>query len=138
MNWPEDIEKYGKHYSDGSFWKKLMKHAKKLGAKTMYMALLLFYAWQSEGVTNKERAMIVGALGYLMLPVDLIPDFIPIAGFVDDFSALVAAYKVVKGNISDGVRASARNKMAEWFGDVDFAGLDRQVEQAAEEEPDDQ
>lgn len=135
---PQDLTKYQKHFSQETFLQKVMKIAKKAGEKVVYLALVLYYELIDPEVPMKDKAILIGALGYLMLPVDLIPDFIPIAGFVDDFSALVAAYKVVKGNISDGVRANARNKMAEWFGDVDFAGLDRQVEQAAEEEPDDQ
>lgn len=119
MIWPEDIEKYGKHYSDSSFWKKLLKHAKKLGAKTMYMALLLFYAWQSEGVTNRERAIIVGALGYLILPTDLMPDFIPVAGYVDDIAALtIAIYKVMR-NITPELKAQAEAKLRELIGDFD-------------------
>lgn len=119
MNLPEDIEKYGKHYSESSFWKKLMKHAKKLGAKTMYMALLLFYAWQSEGVTNKERAMIIGALGYLIFPADIIPDFIPAAGYVDDIAALtIAIYKVMR-NITPEIKMQAKAKLRELIGDFE-------------------
>ncbi len=40
--------------------------------------------------------IIVGALSYLIFPVDLIPDFIPVVGLVDDASVIAAAvYKVI-------------------------------------------
>jgi uncharacterized membrane protein YkvA (DUF1232 family) len=39
-------------------------------------------------VPRKRKAILVLLVGYLMLPVDLVPDFIPVAGQLDD--AIVA------------------------------------------------
>lgn len=38
---------------------------------------------------RRHKALLVGLLGYLALPVDLVPDFIPVAGQLDD--AIVVA-----------------------------------------------
>jgi uncharacterized membrane protein YkvA (DUF1232 family) len=40
-------------------------------------------------VPRRRKALLVGLLGYLVLPFDLVPDFIPVAGQLDD--AIVVA-----------------------------------------------
>ena len=71
-----------------------------------------------------DRAKILGALGYFILPIDLIPDFIPVAGYTDDLAALVwGVYCVIK-SITPEVKAQAAEKLHEWFGDFDDHMLD--------------
>lgn len=43
--------------------------------------------------------MIVAALIYFIVPMDVLPDFIPITGYIDDFSVIMAIYKKFKGDI---------------------------------------
>ncbi len=44
--------------------------------------------------TKKELAILVAAILYFLSPIDLIPDYIPVVGIVDDvaIATLVAAY----------------------------------------------
>lgn len=53
-----------------------------------YNALLLYYVLIDSNVPISIRITIAGALGYLILPLDLIPDFIIGLGFTDDLAAL--------------------------------------------------
>jgi uncharacterized membrane protein YkvA (DUF1232 family) len=120
----EEIVKYSKHYDENDLWEKFRKFAKKAGIKVCYAALLLYYVLKSPDTSSKDRAKILGALGYFILPIDLIPDFIPIAGYTDDLAALVwGVYCVIKG-ITPEVKASAAIKLHEWFGDFDDSELD--------------
>ncbi len=50
--------------------------------------------FNSGNVSGVEKALIVAALLYLISPVDLIPDWIPVAGLLDDagIAALVLDY----------------------------------------------
>lgn len=110
-----EIKKYERNYSDSGFWKKMAKFALKIGKPVVYDALLLYYLLKSPACPIQQKTLILGALGYLILPVDLIPDAIPVLGFTDDASALVAVIKVVKNNITPEIENQAREKLAEWF-----------------------
>lgn len=115
MNKPDNIEKYQGNYSESGFWNKVRKVAGKAGAKVIYVALILYYELTDPAVSPKEKAIIIGALGYFILPLDLIPDAIPVLGFSDDLAALMAAYGYVKGHLTPEVKARAQSKLQEWF-----------------------
>jgi uncharacterized membrane protein YkvA (DUF1232 family) len=107
----------GAEYSEDSFWGKASEYAKDAGWQVIEKALWLFYAAQSDQVPIKAKGVIYGALGYFILPTDVIPDFIPAAGYTDDIGVLAAAVATVALYIDSGVKTAARHKMDEWFGD---------------------
>ena len=111
----DEIKKYEGNYSDSGFWEKLAKFALKIGEPVVYDALLLFYLLKSPSCPVQQKALILGALGYLILPVDLVPDAIPLLGFTDDAGALAVVIKVVKNNITPEIENQAREKLSEWF-----------------------
>ena len=115
----ENKEEYEKHYNDISFWNKVLSMAKKAGLKLIYIALLLYYTLQSRNVSTKDKAIIYGALGYFILPIDIIPDYIPIIGYTDDMSILIYAYNRIKSNIDDNIREKAKHKLNSIFGSYD-------------------
>lgn len=111
--------KYQKYYSKDSFWEKLGRVAKKVGFKGIFYALTLYYVLQKEEVSKTEKAFIIGALGYFIFPLDLIPDLVPGVGYTDDFSALAMAFAKVAMHIDEEVKLNARNKMKDWFSSAD-------------------
>lgn len=120
-----DFSKYKGEYSDKKLIEKLNKAAKKAGTKVIYAALVLYYTLKAPNVPNKVKGVILGALGYLILPVDVIPDLIPMAGFTDDLGVLLAAISYVGMYIykNPGIRLKARSKLAEILGDFDEGGV---------------
>lgn len=115
----EELVKYEKHYSEDGLWKKIGKVAKKAGLKTVYMVLLLYYVLISDSTPKKYKAMIIGALGYFILPLDAIPDFVPAVGYTDDMAAIAGAILAVAKCISPEIEAQAKAKLQEWFGKYD-------------------
>ena len=80
-----EVQKYGTYYSDNRFWKKVERVAKKVGATVLLPVFTLYYMLQDDKVSLQHKAYIVGALGYFILPIDLIPDgILPVIGFTDD------------------------------------------------------
>ncbi len=121
----ENSDKYSKHYDEESFFKKILDYGKKAGAKVVFAALLLFYAVKSERMPLKEKGIVLGALGYFIFPFDLIPDFIPVIGYADDFAVLYATVRMVVRFIDEQVINDARSQLNEWFGDIDEAELQK-------------
>ena len=117
------LVKYEKEYSESRLWEKIKSVAKKAGVKVIYYVLVLFYAMKSENVTMTEKVLIIAALGYFILPLDLIPDFIPIAGYGDDATVLYGLIQKLDC-IDERVKAQAKSKLKEWFGNYDESKLE--------------
>lgn len=103
-------------FDDGSFWNKVKHFALKAGREVVEKALWLYYAAQQPSTPAWARTVIYGALAYFVLPVDAMPDAIPVAGFTDDLGALVAALGTVSMYVTDQVKTMASEKMKGWFG----------------------
>jgi uncharacterized membrane protein YkvA (DUF1232 family) len=103
-------------FSEPSFWDKVRDFAVAAGGRVIYAALLLYYAAQSDTVPTWARTVIYGALGYFIVPVDAIPDAVPVVGYSDDLGALVLAFALVAVHIDDPIRERAREKFREFFG----------------------
>jgi uncharacterized membrane protein YkvA (DUF1232 family) len=87
-----------------------------IGRKLVELALQLYYALQDPEIPTWAKAVIMGALGYLILPADAIPDFIPGAGYADDLGAIIAAVGTVAAYITPEVKEKASEKLKQWFG----------------------
>ena len=110
-------EKYSEDYSEESFWDKITSTVKKAGSGLIYKALQLFYAMQNPNCSMAVKGAIVAALGYFILPIDAIPDFILGVGFADDLVAIGAAVAMANIYIDDKVKQNAQDKMRDLFGD---------------------
>jgi len=112
-----------KHYSSDGFWTKVKEVAKKAGTKVIYAALVLYYTATADSTPMAKKSIIYGALGYFILPIDLIPDVIPVVGFSDDLAALIAAATAVSSSITPAIKEEAKAKLEDWFGTVDKKDL---------------
>ena len=108
-----DLKKYEKDFNENNFWEKIKKFGINIGAKPIYIALSLYYALPK--VTLIDKAIIIGALGYLISPFDLIPDYIPGAGFIDDIAVLYLVFYRIKTKVDDEVKNKAKNKFKSIF-----------------------
>lgn len=114
---------FSKVYSEQSFWDKLLKYAKEAGLKVIYIALLLYYTLQNPEVPKWAKGVIMGALGYFIVPADALPDILP-GGYVDDLGALFFALLQVSIYIDDDIKNKTSKKLQEWFRDIDQSQID--------------
>ena len=121
---PADLSEYEKDFSFDKLMSKIKETAKKAGLKAIYMALLLYYALDSPTISTMDKAIIYGALGYFICPIDIVPDIIPFIGLTDDIAVLAWAFSRVKHNVNDMTREKAKTKLKIWFGNFDEAEID--------------
>ena len=110
-----DFMSYANKFSQSEFAEKIARIAKRAGAKLVYAALILYYTLQSDKVSKADKAIIIGALGYMISPLDVIPDAIPIAGLTDDLAVLLFVLKKVWTDIDPDIQTKAKEKLYKWF-----------------------
>lgn len=115
---------YANKFSQSDFVEKISRIAKRAGAKLVYAALILFYTLQSDKVSTKDKAIIIGALGYMISPLDVMPDAIPIVGLTDDLAVLLYVLKKIWTDIDPDVQARAKEKLNKWFDEDEISEID--------------
>ena len=132
MRKPKDVEKYQVNYSENKLLRKLSSVAKWAGAKVVYAVLLLYYILRNPNISAADKSKIYGALGYFILPTDLVLDFIPMMGYTDDMAALLWALHTVTNNLTPEIKQQAKEKLSELMGKID----EKQIEDITEQKID--
>ncbi len=107
--------KYSKVYSEKSFWVKIRNYAKIAGQKVTEPALIMYYCLKDKDTPLRIKLIIITALGYFILPTDVIPDITPLVGFTDDLGALLTAYELVRLHTKPEHLDKAGEKVRIWF-----------------------
>lgn len=92
------------------FWRK----TRRVGARIPFAADLLaaYYCAFDRETPLQVKATLLGAMAYFVLPLDSIPDVMPLIGFTDDAAVLTTAIRLVAGHIQPVHRAAAKDKLA--------------------------
>lgn len=118
-----DFMKYGNKFSQTEFVETIARIAKRAGAKLVYAALILYYTLQSDKISAANKALIIGALGYMISPLDVVPDAIPIAGLADDLAVLLFVLKKVWTDIDPDIQLKAKERLSKWFDEDEIAEI---------------
>ncbi len=110
-----DFMSYANKFSQSDFVEKISRIARRAGSKLVYAALILYYTLQSDKISKADKAMIIGALGYMISPLDVLPDAIPIVGLTDDLAVLVYVLKKVWTEVDPDIQEKAKSKLPKWF-----------------------
>lgn len=70
-------------------------------------AIAMYYCMLDRGTPVWAKAEIAAVLGYLLVPMDAIPDVTPLLGFTDDAGAIATAMKLLTGCVTEGHREKA-------------------------------
>jgi uncharacterized membrane protein YkvA (DUF1232 family) len=104
----EELGNYAKHYDHNAAYRLLKKLRKATRDKPAIIAGptgaivstlgKLLSALDNPATPAPLKALVIGAIGYIILPIDLIPDMLPVVGYTDDLASAagvvfaVAAY----------------------------------------------
>ena len=113
----KELQKYEQHYNESSFLDKVTKYGNLIGINALYKAVQLWFVMQKPDVPATTKAVIMGALGYLIAPLDFLPDLMPVLGYTDDFVAITFALIKVQGYIDEEVERKSKHLLAKIFGE---------------------
>ncbi|MEM8585460.1 MAG: YkvA family protein [Bacteroidota bacterium] len=114
-----DLSRFRRYFSESDFWQKISHSAGRSGQKLVYSALLLYFAYKRKETPGWAKRVVLGSLGYLIMPLDFIPDLSPILGYTDDFGVISFGLVTIAAYVNDDVREKARTKLGTWFGETD-------------------
>jgi uncharacterized membrane protein YkvA (DUF1232 family) len=77
-------------------------------------AVSVYYCALDRNTPGHVRGAILAALAYFVMPVDTLPDFMPVLGFTDDAAVLAATLKLVTSHILPEHRQAARRALGEF------------------------
>ena len=122
-----ELQKYSGSYSEEGLLHKISRYGAHIGIELLYKVVQLWCVLQKPEVPAKEKALIMGALGYLIAPLDFVPDMTPVLGYSDDLVAITFAllkvqghrtandFHRVQGYIDEEVDARAKELLAKVF-----------------------
>jgi len=110
-----DFMNHSNYFSPNEFLEKIARVAKRAGAKFVYASLILYYTLQSPNVSKRDKALIIGALGYMISPLDVLPDAYPIVGLSDDMAVLIFVLHKVWNNVDPDIQQKAKERLNSWF-----------------------
>ena len=102
---PETIAR-NKQRVDEGFWTKVARYAGYVPFSEDVVAA--WYCARDPETPLRVRAILFAAMGYFVVPTDLIPDFILGLGFTDDATVIATAIGLVSGHINEAHRKLAR------------------------------
>jgi uncharacterized membrane protein YkvA (DUF1232 family) len=99
-----------------NLWAAIQKNASKVGIEATRIMLELFYVLKSPDTSMLNKSLIVAALGYQLLPEDVLPrDKYGLLGFLDNGITLAFAYNRVKSSVTPQIEQQVNNVLSSWF-----------------------
>jgi uncharacterized membrane protein YkvA (DUF1232 family) len=77
-------------------------------------ALILFYAWQHPQTPPYIKGILAALVIYLLSPIDLVPDYLPLVGIADDAALFTAAMLYLSNLLPAPVLAESRRQSEKW------------------------
>ena len=105
---PYDLAKLARDEArvDRGFWRKLRRHGRRI--PFLKDVLAAFYCARDPATPIQVKAVLMGALAYFVMPVDMLPDIVLWLGFTDDATVLLAAYRAISPHVKDRHRDQAQ------------------------------
>ena len=119
----ELVSKYEKEHDENKFWNKIKKVGSKIGVTPIYLVFLLYHSIKSSSIPMMNKAPIIGALGYFISFIDVVPDITLLVGYCDDVTIIVGALAAIATQIREEAKGSARKIFPE-ITDEEFSIID--------------
>ena len=110
LDWKKDLN---------DLWSRIRPYAKKMGRTASRPILQFYYVLNDRNTSTLDRALIYGALIYVLFPIDILPRAVyRIIGVIDDGMAILYVYNKIKDRITPDINLKVEMTLDEWFGVV--------------------
>lgn len=117
---PERVER-DERLVRGRFWPKLRANLHRI--PFLEELLAAYFCATDPATPYRAKGILLAALAYFVLPVDVVPDWLLIAGFTDDAAVLAAAIQTVRANLTPAHWTRAKETLrAEAVGNSERTG----------------
>lgn len=94
----------------------IANYAKKVGRASARPVLLLYYIMRSPDTPKSEKLMLLSAIAYVVLPIDLLSaKRLPIIGWLDEVVSLTVAYQKVCKYVTPEMERKVDEVLDKWF-----------------------
>ena len=98
-------------------WDKIKTYALRAGRVATKPILTFYYVMHQTETTTMEKALIYGAIAYIVIPSDLLPRCaLGILGILDDAAVIAYVYNKVSNKVTAAIRNQVDTQLDEWFG----------------------
>lgn len=98
-------------------WKSIKSFGLKAGRTTCRTLLVFYYVMKDEGTPVADKALVYGAILYVVSPFDLLPrKVLGLLGVVDDVAVVAFVLKKINSCITPEIEAKVEATLDEWFG----------------------
>ena len=98
-------------------WDKLKTYALQAGRVATKPILTFYYVMHQTETTTLEKALIYGAIAYIIIPSDLLPRrTLSILGILDDAAVIAYVYKKISNKITAEITNKVEDTLDRWFG----------------------
>lgn len=111
-----------KYIDTAEVW--IKEYARKAGRVAARPLLQWWYVMQDEKTSLMDKALIYGAIAYIIIPSDLLPRrVLHFIGVLDDVAVATWLTKKVSSMLTDQIRNAVEDKLDEWFGSPDVVSV---------------
>lgn len=114
-------KKYQTKFREFNFLLFLKRKFKSLSIQLVYKSLLMFYAFKRKETPYWAKNVVLGTLGYVLTPIDMLPDLTPLIGYTDDVSVLSYGLVMISCYINQEVRDKALSGTKNLYGEFDLS-----------------
>lgn len=95
---------------------RIREWAKKVGRASTRPVLLLYFVMKSKDTPWSDKALVMSAISYLVLPIDILDaEHLPIIGWIDEIASISVVYKKVSKHITPEIEAKVDTILDKWF-----------------------
>lgn len=97
-------------------WNGIKRFARKAGRTAARPVLLLWFVMRSDSTPREDKLMILAAIAYVVLPIDLITaKRFPILGWLDEVTSITVAVKKMADRITPEIERETDAILDRWF-----------------------